>query len=95
MPSGQEALGSRTKVGRGEKGVGDGGRQEEECVCEAEGNGGGAGEARSGCAPLFLCEFLCSAAMWAFLENNSTSAGFLQESTMVGLATISGLSKEM
>lgn len=39
MPSGQEALGSRTKVGRGEKGVGDGGRQEEECVCEAEGNG--------------------------------------------------------
>lgn len=90
MPSGQEAL-----VGRGGKGVGDGGRQEEECVCEAEGNGGSTGEACSGCALLFLGEFLCSAAMWAFLENSSTSAGFLQESTMVGLATVFGLSKEM
>lgn len=39
MSPGQEALGSRTGVGRGEKAVGDGGRWEEECVCEAEGTG--------------------------------------------------------
>lgn len=94
MPLGQEALGNRTGVGRGVRAVGDGGRQEEQCVCEAEGNGESTGEPSSGCAPLLLCEFLCSAAMSAFLENNSLSAGFLQESAVVGLAVISGLSKE-
>lgn len=38
--------GEQNGVGRGEKAVGDGGRQEEECVCEAEGTG----ECCSGCA---------------------------------------------